>query len=167
MNSEQKHEIITSQLFISQSKCKKSMYFSFHVKSYLTFSSLLFSNKSLTNRWMSHLSAQKNSEATRLNQLYVTSRYFPCKPTACKIFTTLFYNLMTIYLFSDNKININICMNEVSISTSSHSSFYSHQTVFFSVLKDGIRFKVFCVSRIGFICFNPTNVLATTKAPFL
>ena len=58
-------------------------------------------------------------------------------------------------------------MNEVSISASPHSAFDAHQTVFFSVLKYGIWFKIFCVSRIIFIRFDPADVLTATKAPLL
>lgn len=71
----------------------------------------------------------------------------------------------TIYLFCDNKVNINVSVDEVSVSASSDGSFDSHQTVLLSVLKYSIRFKVFGVSRIGFVCFDPANVLATTESP--
>ena len=71
----------------------------------------------------------------------------------------------TIYLFCYNKVNINVSVDEVSVSASSDGSFDSHQTVLLSVLKYSIRFKVFGVSRIGFVCFDPANVLATTESP--
>ena len=71
----------------------------------------------------------------------------------------------TIYLFCDNKVNINVSVDEVSVSASSDGSFDSHQTVLLSVLKYSIRFKVFGVSRIGFVCLDPANVLATTESP--
>ena len=70
-----------------------------------------------------------------------------------------------MYLFRNNKVNINVSVDEVSVSASSDGSFDSHQTVLLSVLKYSIRFKVFGVSRIGFVCFDPANVLATTESP--
>ena len=70
-----------------------------------------------------------------------------------------------MYLFRNNKVNINVGVDEVSVSASPNGSFDSHQTVLLSVLKYSIRFKVFGVSWIGFVCFDPANVLATTESP--
>ena len=70
-----------------------------------------------------------------------------------------------MYLFRNNKVNINVGVDEVSVSASPNGSFDSHQTVLLGVLKYSIRFKVFGVSRIGFVCFDPANVLATTESP--
>lgn len=58
-------------------------------------------------------------------------------------------------------------MYKISISASPNSSFYPHQAMFFGVLEYCIRFQIFRVSRVGFIRFDPTDVLAATEAPFL
>lgn len=58
-------------------------------------------------------------------------------------------------------------MYKISISASPHSSLYPHQAVFFGVLEYCIWFQIFRVSRVGFIRFDPTDVLAATESPFL
>ena len=71
------------------------------------------------------------------------------------------------YLLGDDKVDINISMYEISIGASPDSSLNPHQAMFFGVLEYGIRFKIFRVSRISFVCFDPTDVFTTTIAPLL
>ena len=113
-------------------------------------------NKNLIPMWppfileMTHVSHQPTLPVTSCSYLYMRD-----------------ISSYSMYLLCDDKVDINISMYKISISASPNSSFYPHQAMFFGVLEYCIWFQIFRVSRVGFIRFDPTDVLAATEAPFL
>ena len=70
-----------------------------------------------------------------------------------------------MYLLRDDKVDINVGMNEVEISASPDRSLDSHQAVLLRVLKYRVRFQEFHISRIFLVRLYPTDVLAATESP--
>ncbi len=48
-----------------------------------------------------------------------------------------------VHCFCDDQVDINVGVNEITVSTTAHSTLYAHQTVLFGSLKNGFWFKGF------------------------
>jgi hypothetical protein len=95
-------------------------------------------------------------------------------PSQAKVFNDVkdfsgFVLITDRWFLRDHQINVNVCMNEVTVTGSSDRPFNAHQTVLLCPLKHALCFqRIFGqVTRIFGIRFDPADILAPAKSPSL
>ena len=111
-----------------------------------------------------------NGEPARSNGAVATEQVQPSSAKTemldyVKYLDGLLYGTV-LGLFRYDQIYIDVRVNEIAVGGSSDGSFDAHQTVFFRSLKNRFTVQIFAVSRVIDVRSNPTNVLASSEAPF-
>ena len=68
-------------------------------------------------------------------------------------------------LFRYDEIDVDVCVDKVTVSGSSYRTLDTHQAVFLCPLQHRLAVQIFAVPWIIDVCTDPADILATSETP--